>query len=71
MPIDASASPTRLSGELVTNGDVQAGYVVGPDGRAVTYIADQDLDNVMELYLSIQTRFLPHAGPSRTAERTH
>lgn len=59
VPLDASAVPVRISGPLVPGGDVaQYGtpvepnplFQVSPDSRRVVYIADQDADEVYELY---------------------
>lgn len=44
-----SNEPYRISGEMVPLGDVTK-YEVSPDGKYVVYIADQDLDNLPQLY---------------------
>lgn len=41
---------TRVSGALTAGGDVQPGVVVSADGTRVLYRADQDTDDVLELY---------------------
>ena len=54
VPIDASASPVKLSGALVAGGDVAAvdssSFGISPDGSRVVYRADQDVDERFELY---------------------
>ena len=43
--------PTKLNGALVTGGDVQCcGFTISADNARVAYLADQDSDNVIELY---------------------
>lgn len=61
-PVDGSAAPTKLSGTLVSGGDVQAGVAVAPSGLAVVFRADHDADDTFELF---SYRF-PHAH--RTAK---
>ena len=41
--------PVRLNGPLVADGDV-LGFEISPDGSRVVYYADQDTDNVLEVY---------------------
>jgi hypothetical protein len=56
VPIDASASPVKLNGPLVAGGDVLLESTstlrvqITPDGTRVLYVADQDTDEVLELY---------------------
>ncbi len=59
VPIDASQAPIRLNAPLVAGGDVQfdpgvysegARIRIAPDGTRVVYLADQDVDEVLELY---------------------
>jgi Tol biopolymer transport system component len=42
----------RLSGPMPANGSVETdpSYAISPNGQWVTYVADQQLDNVWELY---------------------
>ncbi len=61
-PIDGRGPPRRLSGPLVPGGNVggvpfDRPFLAGPDGR-VLYRADQDTDEVFELYESFLER--PH-----------
>ncbi len=52
--------PVKLNGPLVAGGDVQfegdtprgqtRGFVISPDSSTVVYLADQDVDDVSELY---------------------
>lgn len=44
------AALVKLSGALVADGDVQPGIVVSDDGSTVLYRADQDADEVIDLY---------------------
>jgi hypothetical protein len=47
--------PYKLSGEMVLNGDVDE-YKISPDSSRVVYRADQDTDDVHELFgLKIKT----------------
>ena len=48
-PLDGSAGPVKLSGTLVTGGDVQ-NFELSPDGARVVYLADQELNGREELY---------------------
>ncbi len=50
VPIDAGASPVRLNGTIVTGGSVLSGFQITPDGDRVLYPADQDQNDVFELY---------------------
>ncbi len=50
VPIDGSASPVRLSGPLVANGDVNPRFEISADGDWVVYAADQEIDERFELY---------------------
>ncbi|HJQ98398.1 MAG TPA: FG-GAP-like repeat-containing protein, partial [Candidatus Polarisedimenticolaceae bacterium] len=40
----------RLNGPLPTNADVMSNFSFSPDGSTVVYTADQDVDNITELY---------------------
>ncbi len=59
VPIDGSASPVRLNAALVAGGDVFAGAIgfsevhfpITSDSTRVAYVADQDTDEVRELYV--------------------
>ena len=50
VPIDGSASATRLNPTLVAGGDVTGEYRIDPTGARVVYMADQETDGRMELY---------------------
>jgi len=66
-PLDRIKEARRVSAPLVLGGDVDPyTWKITPDGSAVLYMADQDIDNAVELYLSYLSR--PYRGP-RTAER--
>jgi Tol biopolymer transport system component len=54
-PIDGSASPVRLNGPLVANGDIPFDLKglparISPDSMRVVYVADEDTDEVFELF---------------------
>ncbi|MGB5426569.1 MAG: hypothetical protein WBN95_07250 [Gammaproteobacteria bacterium] len=42
---------TTLSGPLVNGGDVSSGLVLSPDGSKIAYRADQNLNDVFELFI--------------------
>ncbi|HKU12999.1 MAG TPA: hypothetical protein VJQ52_01315 [Steroidobacteraceae bacterium] len=49
----AIASPgvsVKMSSQLVADGDVSSAFAFSPDSTAVAYVADQDVDGVLELY---------------------
>ncbi len=53
VPVDLSSPPVKLNGPLVAGGDVSyfaACFFVGPDGGRVLYHADQETDQIYELY---------------------
>jgi len=58
-PIDRAKSPTLHNPTLIAGGDVVLAeaslgtFAPTPDGSGVVYLADQELDGVVELYLSI------------------
>lgn len=64
-PIDGSAAPTKLSGALVSGGDVQADVSVAPNSLAVVFRADKEGDNDFELF---SYRF-PHTHRTLKAKR--
>ena len=41
-----------MSGPLCANGDVSAGFKISFDGRRVVYRADQEIDEVRELFVT-------------------
>ena len=49
MPSDGSGVAVKLNGPLVAGGGIQR-FSVSPDGSRVVYQADQDADEVEELY---------------------
>ena len=51
-PIDASSAPLQLNAPLVAGGDVQLGIEITPDAKWAIYRADQDTDEVFELYFA-------------------
>ncbi|MEQ1891682.1 MAG: hypothetical protein ABL998_04005 [Planctomycetota bacterium] len=52
-PIDGSAPATKLSGPMVAGGDVDdEPFLVTPDDSRVLYLADQDVDGSVELYVT-------------------
>ena len=53
VPIDGSAAPTKISGTMTFNGDVNQGrdeVQIRQDSWLVVYMADQDYDGIVELY---------------------
>jgi Tol biopolymer transport system component len=50
VPIDGSAGPVQVNGPLVPGGGVDTHFLLSPDGARVVYRADQDTDEVFELY---------------------
>lgn len=53
-PLDGSAGPTKISGEMVENGglrDFTGSFKISPDGSLAVYRAQQDTDEVYELYV--------------------
>ena len=50
VPLDLAYPPRRINGPLQPAGDVRSGFRLSPDGRRVFYLADQDQDEVFELY---------------------
>ncbi|MEQ1894744.1 MAG: hypothetical protein ABL998_19550, partial [Planctomycetota bacterium] len=50
VPVDGSAAPRLLSGELQSAGDVQSDFVLTPDSRRVLYRADARVDERFELF---------------------
>ena len=47
-------TPIQINGPLVAGGIV-AGFLVAPDGRRVVYLADQEINNKYELFVTIDT----------------
>ena len=50
VPSDGTSAPTPLNGELVEGGDVSSNYQISADSSRVLYHADQDTNQVFELY---------------------
>jgi hypothetical protein len=50
-PSDGSAPPVKLSGAMVTGGDVLE-FAIAPDAMHVAFIADRLTDEVFELFVS-------------------
>ena len=48
--LENDGAPLRISGTLVPGGDVQEFFAISPDSSRVIYLADQDTDEVTELY---------------------
>jgi len=55
---DGINTPIKISGDLVENGDVFSPFVLNNEGKVV-YLADQDTDNVLELYVTSPTGNMP------------
>ena len=47
---DGSGTPDKLNGALVAGGRVFLGFTWAPDSSRVAYRADQDTDDILELY---------------------
>lgn len=58
VPLDGSAPPVKLNKPLAAEGDVSGVFRITPDSSRVIYIADQDTNDVDELYS------VPLAGPA-------
>lgn len=50
VPINGSSSPVKISGPMASGGDVLWNFQISADSSQVVYGADQDTDNVAELY---------------------
>jgi len=53
VPLDRSAGAVKLAGPLVVHGDVHSSaeaFAISPDGARVVYVADQETDQVFELF---------------------
>jgi len=51
VPLDGSAVPQKLNSALVEEGNVYpGGFVISADSSRVVYVADQETDEVLELY---------------------
>ncbi len=50
VPLDESAGPVRLNGPLTTGGDVDPRFEIGSDAARVVYLADQETDEVFDLF---------------------
>ena len=53
VPIDGDMEPTKLNGPLVSGGEVMAAFQIDPNTVRVVYLADEDVDQVFELYSSV------------------
>jgi len=61
VPLDGSAAPIKLNPQLATGGNVLPFFRITPDSSRVVYLADQDVDEQVELYST------PIAGPATSA----
>lgn len=52
VPIDGSTSPTKVSGSIVSGGIVSSQYGFSNDNQKIVYVADQQTDEVQELFVS-------------------
>ncbi len=57
VPLDGSASPTKLNGTLPSGGGVNDSFQISPDSSRVVYTADQDTNEVYEIYSACITQF--------------
>jgi hypothetical protein len=67
---DAATPPIKINGNLVTNGDVSWGFTATNTGHSVIYLADQDTDNVNELYSTYGLEPLANDDPSGAIQLT-
>lgn len=51
----ALTNSVKLNGSLTINGDVDSHYVITANSSSVVYVADQDVDNRLELYHTVFT----------------
>jgi len=51
-PASGGGTSTKVNPALVANGAVQFSFAFSPDGTRIAYLADQDTDNVFELYVA-------------------
>jgi len=66
MPIDGSAHPVTLNGPLTARGRVDS-FQIASDSRTVVYRADQEMDEVYELFATrFRRSILPAPRPSRS-----
>ncbi|MEL7235279.1 MAG: LpqB family beta-propeller domain-containing protein, partial [Chloroflexota bacterium] len=49
-PIGGGNSPVKLNGTLVSGGDVESNFLISANSSTVVYRADQDTDNLLEIY---------------------
>ena len=47
-----AAAGVKLNGALVPGGNVSSSFQISPDSGRVFYLADQDMDEVIELYMT-------------------
>jgi hypothetical protein len=50
VPVDGGTTPLKLNDPMVSGGSLGIHYSISPNGNVVVYQADQDTDDVMELY---------------------
>ena len=50
VPLDGSAAAVQLNGTLVAGGNVSQGFQISTDGSRVVYLADQQTNEVFELF---------------------
>jgi Tol biopolymer transport system component len=50
VPLDGSTAPVRLNSELASGGSVDFDFQIGPDSLAVVYRADEERNEVFELF---------------------
>jgi Tol biopolymer transport system component len=54
VPIDGSAASQKISGSLTAGGDVDYDFRIDPSSTHVLYIADQEADEVFELFATFE-----------------
>ena len=70
VPIDGSGGPTKLSGPMITGGDIRR-YRISADGSRVVYLADQMVNERVDLYSAPIDGSLPpvRLNAAATSER--
>jgi hypothetical protein len=54
VPSLGGAAPVRLNGPLVSGGDVHGDFRISPDNTHVLYTADQETDDIYELFVTYE-----------------
>jgi hypothetical protein len=52
VPLDGGAAPVKLNGALVSGSNIYSDFQISPDSSRVVYLADQETDDVDELFVT-------------------